>query len=70
MRTDFLFGMPSWLSGVSRTLDLGAEFDAYNDSKSPLAADAKALYSDWRIVGESLADVMKAFRREPQTQSR
>lgn len=66
MRPDFLFAMPSWLSGASRTLDLAGQFDEYNESPTGEAADAKALFCDWRIVGESLLDAMRTFRREPQ----
>lgn len=69
MRTDFLFAMPSWLSGAARSLDLAGQFDEYNESSTEHAADAKALFSDWRVVGESLAEAMKAFRREPQAQA-
>ena len=69
MRTDFLFAMPTWLSGAARTLDLAGQFDDYNESATEQAADARALFGDWRVVGESLVDAMKAFRREPQTQA-
>ena len=53
--------MPSWVSGVARTLDLGAQFDSYNESPTGKIADAKALFSDWRIVGETLASAMRDF---------
>lgn len=66
MRPDFLFAMPSWLSGASRTLDLAGQFDEYNESPTGEAADAKALFCDWRIVGESLLDAMRTFRGESQ----
>jgi hypothetical protein len=63
VRTDFLFAMPTWLSGTARSLDLAGQFDEYNDDD--LAADANALANDWRAVGESLADAMRAFTRDP-----
>ncbi len=66
MRTEFLFAMPSWLSGAARSLDLAGQFDEYNDSQTTEAADARALFCDWRIVGESLVDAMRTFRREPE----
>ena len=71
MRPDFLFATPSWLSGASRILDLAGQFDEYNESHNGEIADARALFCDWRIVGESLLDAMRMFRREsPQpTQS-
>ena len=69
MRPDFLFAMPSWLSGAARSLDLAGQFDEYNESPNGQVADAKALFSDWRIVGESLIEAMKAFQREPQEEA-
>lgn len=69
MRTDFLFAMPSWVSGAARSLDLAGQLDGYNESSTEDAADARALFCDWRIVGESLVEAMKAFRREPQAQT-
>jgi len=53
--------MPSTLSGVARTLDLGATFDEYNESLTVALADAKALYVDWCLVGESLCEAMNRF---------
>ena len=67
MRPDFLVATPSWLSGAARSLDLAGQFDEYNDSHTIAAADAKALFCDWRLIGETVFDVMKAFRRESQT---
>lgn len=64
MHTNFLFAMPSWLSGAARTLDLGGVFDEYNDSPTPDQADAWALWHDWRAVGESLWDAMRVCREE------
>ena len=66
MGSDFLFAQPSWLSGAARTLDVAGQFDEYNESPTGAIADAKALFSDWRIVGDSLVDAMKAFRRDVQ----
>lgn len=63
MRTDYLFAAPSFTSGVARLLDLFGGFDDYNDSPSP-AADARAMYSDWRVTGEDLAGAMMVIERE------
>jgi hypothetical protein len=54
--SDFLFATPSVLSGVSRTLDLGATFDSYNESASEALADTRALLADWAAVGNSLTN--------------
>jgi hypothetical protein len=68
MRTDFLFVSPSPWLGCARLLDIAGSFDRYNTSQSPEEADARAIYSDWRMVGEDLVDAMeKALRTEAQT---
>ena len=64
MRTDYLFAEPSFLSGVARLLDLFGQFDDYNDSPSAASADARAMYSDWRVTGEDLAGAMMVIERE------
>ena len=56
--------MPPWLSGAARALDVSGQFDEYNESTTGEAADAKALFFDWRTVGESLVGAMKAFREQ------
>ena len=58
MRTDYLFAAPSLSSGVARLLDLFGQFDDYNDGPSAASADARAMYSDWRVTGEDLAGAM------------
>lgn len=67
MRTDYLFAMPSVWSGAARVFDLFGVFDAYNDSPSDDLADARALYSDWRITGQDLAGAMMVVEREWKT---
>ena len=67
MRTDHLFALPSVWSGAARVLDLFAVFDTYNDSPSDALADSRAIYSDWHIVGQELADAMTRVEREPTT---
>lgn len=57
LQRDFLFGRPSFLSGAARVLDLFGVFDSYDQSNTPDEADFRAMYSDWRIVGQ---DIMHA----------
>ena len=52
--TDFLFAQPSFFYGLARTLDIGAAFDAYNQSATPKKADQLALASDWAVVRQDL----------------
>ena len=67
LRTDFLFARPSFLSGFARVLDLFGVFDSYNQSRTPEEADAKAMYSDWRIVGQDIMDAAQHFELEEQS---
>ena len=64
LRTDFLYARPSWLSGLARVLDLFGVFDSYNESRNPREADARAMYSDWRIVGQDIAWCVHRFDSE------
>lgn len=54
MGSTLLFADPSLLTGASRSLDLGATFDDYNESSTPEQADERALRHDWYIVGDAL----------------
>jgi hypothetical protein len=56
--TDFLFAQPSFLVGVARVLDLGGTLSAhsYNESRSPSEADARAIESDWAVVGQDMRE--------------
>ena len=56
--------MPSWLSGVGRNLDVAGQFDEYNESRTGDEADAKALFADWRTVGDAIFDAVVRFRSE------
>ena len=65
MRTDCLFAMPSFRSGVAGVFDLFGVFDTCNDSPTDPLADARTLYSDWHVVGQDLADATTMVEREP-----
>ena len=49
----YLFS-PSFLSGAARTLDLFGQFDEYNQSSTPLEADARAMIEDMMVVASDL----------------
>ena len=44
--TDFLFAMPSFISGMGRAIDLGGTMTQYNFSETPEEADTRAIFSD------------------------
>ena len=52
--SDFLFVHPGFFRGVAATLDIGATLNVFNEPQTPEEADAKALRSDWRAVGDDL----------------
>lgn len=58
--TDYLYAHPSFISGMSRVLDIFGVFTAYNYSRSPQEADARAIHSDWLAVGKDLDAAMAA----------
>jgi hypothetical protein len=63
-KSDLLFAQPCGLFGVSRLFDFGASFDEYNTSESGAEADAKAIASDWIVVGEDIAKSINSFSDE------
>lgn len=64
MQTTFLFASPSLLSGIARILDICSQFDGYNESETDETADATALYSDFRMVGQDLQKAMESLSDE------
>ena len=58
--TGLIYANPTPLEGFARVLDLGGQFDDYNDSTSPEEADWMAVTSDWYAVG---ADLYRAILR-------
>ncbi len=59
MDTAFLFATPSLWSGMARVLDICGQFDSYNASEAAETADAKALYADFRMIGQDLKLAME-----------
>jgi hypothetical protein len=52
--TDFLFAIPSFLSGVARVVDLGGRLDDLNSSPTPEATDFHASTADWNMIARDL----------------
>ena len=63
MKSDFLFVPPSFLSGMGSILDLFGNLDGYNFSQTGEEADWKAIYSDYRMIGQDIEDSMRAYER-------
>lgn len=58
--SDLLYAQPSFLEGMARVTDLGGTLEEYNTSPSGELADMHAIRSDWRQVGEDLAEAFFA----------
>jgi hypothetical protein len=52
--TDFLFARPSFFEGMARIIDFGGTLTVFNTSRTPEEADARAMFEDWRAVGNDL----------------
>jgi hypothetical protein len=61
LKSDFLVAAPSFASGAGRLLDWYGLYDSYNVSRDGREADTKAMFADWRMVGEDLNDAMVEF---------
>jgi hypothetical protein len=64
MKTGFLFPTPSFLSGVGSVLDIFGRPGPFNYSRSGVEADCKALYSDYRMIGQDIEDAILVFVAE------
>ena len=64
IKSDFLVASPSFTSGAGRLLDWYGLYDSYNVSRSGQEADAKAMFADWRMIGEDLNNALVEFEAE------
>lgn len=60
IRSTFLFSNPSFLSGMSRTMDIYSTFDSYNESATTEEADNRAIRSDFSAVWDDIRNSMQA----------
>jgi len=60
-KSDFLVASPSLVSGAGRLFDWYGQFDEYNSSRTSAEADAKAIASDWSIVGQDISYAMAEY---------
>jgi hypothetical protein len=60
VQTDFLFAQPSFVSGAGSVFDLWGQLVTYNESVDGDEADARAIASDWMIVGQDIFDAAQS----------
>ena len=66
--TAFLYARPTFISGVSRVMDLGNTLNEYNSTFLTEVADFYALKSDWSAVGADIKHAIIAYgEKEKQT---
>ena len=66
VKSDFLFAQPSFASGAALVFDMFGQFDEYNISETTEEADAKAIASDWIVIGQDIADAIEQNESEVQ----
>lgn len=63
-RTDFLLPSNNFVVGLGSIMNLAGGYFEYNHSKSAEEADAKALTSDWLMVGKDLRTAKKKIDKQ------
>ncbi len=58
----------NWLTGVGTLFNFASPYYCYNVSPTEQEADARALFSDWSMVGEDLRGAMRRFDRKDARQ--
>jgi hypothetical protein len=57
--SDFLFSTPNFLSGAGTVMNLAGDYYKFNDSKSELEADSRAIRNDFNMIGQDIADAIE-----------
>jgi hypothetical protein len=66
--TGFLYARPTFVSGISRVVDLGNTLNDYNSTFFTKVADFYALKSDWSAVGADIQYAITEYgEKEKQT---
>ncbi|MEO5916522.1 MAG: hypothetical protein ABIS50_19960 [Luteolibacter sp.] len=62
--TDFLTARSSFITGAGSAFAIAGNYFDFNRSQTPDLADARALRSDWRIIGQDMdrAIVLETIR--------
>lgn len=57
-RTDYLFTTPSFLIGMGSVLNISGKYFMFNYSPSGQEADARAIESDWGVIGDDITSAL------------
>lgn len=68
-KTTFLIAENSFLSGLSRVLDIASTRNKriYNSSKTEELADRRAILSDWQMIGNDVRESYGKVAKEAET---
>jgi hypothetical protein len=58
----------SWLTGAGTVINLFGRFYSYNTSATEEEADARAISSDWSVVGDDIWNAMQTIQRNDPKQ--
>jgi hypothetical protein len=64
--TCFLFSDPSFLTGTASLMDITGSLLIYNSSPSGAEADARAIASDWAVIGSHILKATEDIEQETQ----
>lgn len=62
-RSDYLFSAPSFSIGAGSVFNIAGNYFQFNYSHSDVEADAKAILSDWGVVGNDLLEAKEELER-------
>lgn len=62
--TNILTSDSNVLTGIASAMSLGGNFYQFNNSRTPEEADFRAIYHDWRVVGEEIRQAMQLAASE------
>lgn len=68
IKTDFLLATMTRLTGAGNVFNLWGSFYDYNYSATPEEADARALFSDWAVVGDDIRTVLRSIDKDQSQQ--
>ena len=66
---NFLFAQAGFLIGAGSVFNIGGNYFSFGSSASGPEADAKALASDWTMVGVDLEQALQTYDAQLQRES-
>jgi hypothetical protein len=68
-KTDFLTPDSSFLVGMGSVINIGGNYFEYNTSEGNWEADRKAIFMDWKMIGNDIRDSMTLFSQKIKSES-